>query len=369
MKKNKTVLYISYVNMHNFGSGSSVRPILMYKAFLQSGFEVIYIEKEASFANKKERIKDINRIKKWLDYNIPDFCYIESPGDPIILKEDRKLIKYIKRKNIKIAYFYRDAYYKVGKKFLYDNINFFSKKNIRYLIYKFLYWKDELLLRRYVDIVYFPSICMAKYFKFKNIGTLPPAGFITNCTYNVENKYLIYVGGISNRYGVHLLLDSLNIINKKQYIPLILVCREKEVKNIPSEYINVKWLRIVHASGQDQLISLYRQAKMALIPILPNEYNNFAVPVKLYEYMSYNLPIVSTNLTEVSKVIKKYDIGLVCTDDANEFAKSILTLYNDKNLLKKFSDNAKNALLLENLWLHRVSKIENDMNNLKGVIK
>ena len=116
-------MYISYVNMHNFGSGSSVRPILMYKAFLQSGFEVIYIEKEASFANKKERIKDINRIKKWLDYNIPDFCYIESPGDPIILKEDRKLIKYIKRKNIKIAYFYRDAYYKVGKKYLCKRVN------------------------------------------------------------------------------------------------------------------------------------------------------------------------------------------------------------------------------------------------------
>lgn len=365
--KNKTVLYISYIDMNNAISGSAVRPLAMYNAFVELGYNVISIKEIASKDNKINRIKAINMIKEWLNYNIPDFCYIESPGDPIIFKEDRKLIKFIKNKKIKIAYFYRDAYYKVGKDCLglEQNSKFILKDNLRYFYYKFLYWRDELLLRKYVNIIYFPSMEMAKYFKFKKIGILPPAGYSVDILEGKRDA-LIYVGGISKRYGIDLLLDSINIINQKQHIDLLLVCREKELKYIKKIYFNAPWLKIIHASGQEDLKKIYSNAKIAIIPVSSNVYNNFAIPIKLYEYMSYGLPIVSTNLTEVTKIIKRYNIGLISENDSEKLASTIMNLYNNQELIKIFATNSKKFLLKENLWLHRVKKIEEDIKCLKG---
>lgn len=362
MEKNKTVLFISYIDMNNFNTGSSVRPIAMYKAFIESGYKVIYIKNKAAKSNKKNRVKEIKEIRNWLKYNKPDFCYIESPSDPLIFKEDRKLIKYIKKRDVKIAYFYRDAYYKIGKDTVFNNYKFLSRDFLRYLYYKFLYWKDEFLLKKYVDIVYFPSKELSKYFNFKNMKVLPPAGNAVKMSYNTKQSDLIYVGGVSERYGIALLLKSLKIINKTQPINLILVCREKELANIDDEYISCPWLKIVHASGIDELKKYYKKARIALIPLLPNVYNNLAVPIKLYEYMSMGIPIVSTPLTEVANVINKYNIGLISKNSPYDFADKVLSLYNNEKLLNTFSSNSLMAIKKENLWINRVKSIEKDMN-------
>lgn len=365
---NDEILYINYVDMNNTSSGSSVRPKRIYDTFIEENFNVKLLTGSIRKEDKIDRILKVKEISKWLDNNVPKFCYIESPPtDPILYKEDRKLIKQIHSMGVKIGYFYRDAYYELGKEFVFDNkkVSIFSKKYLKYIYYKLLFYRDHILLYNNVDIVYFPSLSMSKYFKFKDMRALPPAGDYVEDIQNLNAEGIIYVGGISKRYGIELLMEALNKINKKQHVILRLVCRANEVCNIKKEYQEKDWLKIYNTSDKNDLKELYNNSKIALIPIEKSKYNNFAIPIKLYEYMQYNVPIVATNNFEVKNIIEKYNIGIVTDPDVEKFADAILKLYNDEELYLKLKNNEKKALLSENLWKHRIQKINEDLMNLE----
>ena len=228
-----------------------------------------------------------------------------------------------------------------------EKVNIFSKKYLKYIYYKLLFFRDRILLNDNVDIVYFPSLSMSKYFKFKDMRALPPAGEKTSDTVEKKRKGIIYVGGISKRYGIELLLDTMDEINKKQRIDLKLVCRVNELYNIKEQYKQKEWLKIYNISDKEELEKLYNISKVALIPIEKNKYNDFAIPIKLYEYMQYNVPIVATNNFEVKNIIEKYNIGIVTEPDVEKFADAILKIYNDEELYLKLKDNERKALLSE----------------------
>ena len=215
-----------------------------------------------------------------------------------------------------------------------------------------------------MDIVYFPSLSMSKYFKFKDMRALPPAGDYVEDIQNLNAEGIIYVGGISKRYGIELLMEALNKINKKQHVILRLVCRANEVCNIKKEYQEKDWLKIYNTSDKNDLKELYNNSKIALIPIEKSKYNNFAIPIKLFEYMQYNVPIVATDNLEVKNIIEKYNIGIVTESDSEKFADAILKLYNDEELYLKLKNNERNALLSENLWKHRIQKINEDLTTI-----
>ena len=356
----KKVLYITYNDMNSLFSGSKVRPKKMYDALIKRGCIVQLLDGEASKKNKQKRIENIRKIDIWLDNNTPDFCYIESPSDPIIFKEDRLLIKKIHKKGIKIGYFYRDAYYKFGKKFFFED-KLSLKQSLKFLYYKFLSWRDDMLIKKYVDVVFVASPSAKKVYKYKDTIPLPPGGEYSNIKRDSNAKDLIYVGGISNRYGINTLLGAMKIINETRHINLNLVCRKNEMFSIPQEYLQCEWLKIYNVSGKE-LIKIYQKSKIALMPLKVDVYNNMALPIKLYEYLSYSLPIVSTNITEVKAFIEKYNIGLVSTDNDQDFALKILELYDDEKLYELFVKNIKIALD-DNRWINRVDKIINELSN------
>lgn len=367
-KKTDEILYINYIDMNNTSSGSSVRPRRIYEAFIKERYSIKLLSENILKTNKKNRIARVRKISEWLDDNLPKYCYIESPpSEPILYKEDRELIRKIHDNGVKIGYFYRDAYYELGKDFVFDNkkVNIFSKKYLKYIYYKLLFFRDHMLLHNNVDIVYFPSLSMSKYFKFKDMRALPPAGELVNGFNNNDGKSIIYVGGISKLYGIDLILEAMEKVNQKQYINLNLVCREKELYNISDEYKNKEWLKIYNISGQEALMKVYKESKIALIATQKNIYNNFAIPTKLFEYMQYNMPIVATNNLEVKNIIEKYNIGIATEADAEKYADAILKIYNDEELYVKLKDNERNALLSENLWKHRIQKINEDLTALE----
>ena len=75
--------------------------------------------------NAVKKVRDL--LKTW----IPDACYIEPPSGPMFYYGDIGLIKLLHKKQVPIAIFYRDAYWKYpeytqeGKQFLRNRIKHF----------------------------------------------------------------------------------------------------------------------------------------------------------------------------------------------------------------------------------------------------
>ena len=335
------VIFIAYTDFKLMDSGSAVRPYKIYIAFKETGHEVLLINGDA----KERRSKFLEYKKMFKD---ADYCYIEPstyPTHPL----DYLMFLYIKKLNIPIGIFYRDVYHKFPE--------FFRKSGYKKYELLFRYAMDWYIFKRISKVVFFPSNTMAAYFDFDNKVALPPAGEVKKARSPKTNHNIIYVGGVSNRYGTSILLEALKIVNNSyKKIGLNLVCRKYEEK-IFGKYKDEPWLKLINASGT-QLDRVYAESDIAIIPLKNIEYHNFAVPVKLFEYMSYDLPIISTNCYETAEFIKRNNIGIVVNDNAESIAQAIMEIYQNPCRMREFKENIRKCLVRENLWIHRIDKIE-----------
>lgn len=363
------LLYVTYIDFgENKTSGSLMRPQKMYQAFLDLGFEVKLLECQQ---NKYfERRKKVKEVFHWLENNTPDVCYIESPSGPIFNQIDIELIKMIHRKNIPIGYFYRDAFWLFNNKM--KSIPWFKQKIIIYLN-KYLI----RILEKNVDIVYLPSESVKELFnfcKFKNMHLLPPAAdlnFEIDNNAFLEKRTCIYVGAVTEVDGIADLIEAFQLLNSNNMtIKLVIICRKKEWDVIKDQIIDNNkypdWLKIVHASG-NYLKQYYETADLAIIPRKKNKYIDISMPVKLFEYIGFGKPIISTPRIETARFIKQNECGIICEDNVASIAEAIEMFYNDKELRNNLYTNVK-KVAEKNQWSNRAQKVIDDLEEIKGKI-
>ena len=349
------ILYINYVDGVKLLSGSSVRPAKMLKAFKDLNYEVVILSGNQFDKNRKQKIK---KIEREIELNKPDLCYIESPTYPIVKHSDRALIRKIHSKKIPMAYFYRDFYRKFPNQFprktgFIGHLKDYGLDLLQYLT-------DRVL--RNCDIVYFPSMEAAKLFDYKDKRALPPAGEDHLAEEKERTHVGIYVGGVVGHYDATLLLDSCQILHRQdESFKLILVCRKDEWEQVDHPCKNVEWLEVHHASGKE-LEPLYRRASVAFVmPRKDIPYNEFAVSVKTFEYISYGLPVVAVNCKALSDVVEGENIGIVVKPNAADVCNAVKKILSSDETYSEFCDKIKEALLKRNLWIHRVNTIVRDL--------
>ncbi len=353
----KKILYINYIDFsQNASSGSGVRPYRFFKEFENTGCELTVLSGNQASADRPRKIKEIYaKVKE----NKPDLCYIESPTYPILRHADRSLIKKLHKLGVPTGYFYRDFYRKFPEQFP-KRSSFMGR--IKDLGLDLLQKLTNRVLR-YCDVVYFPSLEAAALFDYKKMKALPPAGenrLPSEC--REQNHTAIYVGGISGHYDGELLLDAFASLSATDpSARLILVCREDEWGALTSPHKNAEWLDVHHASGEG-LIKLYNEASVALVvPKKSMPYNDLAVSVKIFEYISYGLPVITLDSKAMSRIVNDEGLGLVASPDAQSLCESIEKMFNDKELYECYSESVRKALLNRNLWGHRVEQIVNDL--------
>lgn len=100
--------------------------------------------------------------------------------------------------------------------------------------------------------------------------------------------------------------------------------------------INLKLEETVFLYGSiDNVVSVLKQAEIAVLPSLSE-----GLPLAILEYGLYSLPVVATNVGEVSKVITSKEEGFIVeSNDLNQFIKSIKILIKDQNYRKQVGVN------------------------------
>ncbi len=351
------VLFISYVDFGAAESGSAVRPQQMYRAFVERGHEVKLLSGSIGRGCGRTRKEAVDRILAWLDGERPDLCYIESPTYPLLHECDYALIRRLCAMKIPTAYFCRDFYRRFPALFPRRTD---ALGRLKELYLDFMQGRTDRLLRR-VDIVYFPSAACTKMFSYRRMLPLPPAGEDHVPSPHTNNKTCIYVGGISERYGLPLLLRSFEILNSGDgCCRLILVCREGEYEQERERIGEHEWLTVCHASGA-ALEPLYAQADVGLLPFRHDPYMELAVGVKLFQYLSYGLPVLSTDVEAMRELIEADGLGLTAHDDPESYAAAIRSLLDDDERLASVRERAVRALRERHLWVHRVDRIVREL--------
>ncbi len=355
------ILYICYVDLDEMSSGSLVRPVRMLNAFKDEGHNVTLLSgNQVNYRMRKKSVKD---IKESLTKNKYDLCYIESPTYPIMLHTDRNLIKRIHMEDIPIGYFYRDFYRRFPEEFP-RRTSFVGR--IKEYGLDILQWLTDRCLNN-CDIVYVPSDEARRVLKYKDTRALPPAG--DNQLYDtikIPNKTGIYVGGITGGYNGKLILDCFKkLYDMDKEYKLILVCRKNEWEQFEHPCKNSKWLEVHHVSGEE-LDYLYSVASFAICAKKPIPYNDFAISVKVFEYMSHGLPQFVNRAKAISNLMEKEGIGIIVDGSVESFVDAIDDVMNDSVKYKALCNRIRISLTERNMWKHRVRQVVNDLTSKKN---
>lgn len=352
LKNLNVIFHIPWKLITSAPSGSQIRPLRMLEAFKSLGCKVDVI-----MGSGAERLRQINlikqNVKKGKKY---DFVYSESSSYPTSLAYgvkdavkypflDFRFFVFCKKNNIPIGLFYRDIYWRFPE--LLDRP--FAKKLVLNIMYRF----DLVVYQKYLDVLYLPSEKMAKYlaFDFPVIKSLPPGAFMYPSSRHVTNNKnnfifnVLYVGGIGNLYDLRKLVK---VIGEIPIISLTICCRENEWQNSLNDYENLLKpnINIVHLSGDD-LFSLYEKADVASMFFENVEYRDFAMPIKLFEYISHCKPLIVTKGTAAGDFVEINGIGWAIPYDEKSLLILLNKLLNDRNELEE-----KRNKIIEILPLH-----------------
>ena len=80
------------------------------------------------------------------------------------------------------------------------------------------------------------------------------------------------------------------------------------------------------------------------------------MPVKLFEYFSYEKPVIATNCNEINNIIIPNNLGICGEDNAESLAKCIMKGYSSDFDYNTVVSNVK-RYRDENTWTKRTQKI------------
>jgi len=366
-KEKRCIFHIpNYIDI-NRKSASNVRPLKMIEAFKENGYIVDIVMGYAK--DRKKQIKQIkNNIKNGCKY---DFMYSESSTMPTLLTEkhhlplypflDFSLFKYCKKNGIKSGLFYRDLYWKFD---VYKNLPILKR-----IFATFFYKYDLYKYKKLIDIIYTPSEFVERYLRNEKmvnpktkIKLLPPGCDIKqlkeNKDCNKKELNIFYVGGISEE--VYNFEKFIYAINKLKDVNLTICCREDEWKKESCKFNKpLNNIKVIHANT-NELAEYYKKADVCSLLFKNNEYINMAMNFKLFEYISYNKPIIATKGTAAGEFVEKNDIGWLINCEFNEIKELVNYLISNKNEIQRIKTNQKN-IIEKHTWKARAKQVEEEL--------
>jgi glycosyltransferase involved in cell wall biosynthesis len=339
----KKLLFIAFYPLDNLGSAPKVRINALKKEF-EKKVDLLFIN-----GGKIKRLKEYIKIIFSSKLANISKCYVESstssayPWDIIFLL-------YLKIKGVKISIYIRDAY---------PLFKEFWKELKWYQIPLYIGWHISVrLYHQLADIIYYPTESLKIMFNSKKGKLLPPASGNIVDKFSSESSNLLYVGNLNYRYGLSLMFEVEKIV--REQIPDF---EWVIVSHFFNSYELERGITIIKKDFS-QLNELKMEFFAGIIPRRKSKYNDLALPVKLFDYLKWGLPIIATNCYEQEKFIKDNKIGETFLDRAKELSDGIIKLYSKKKKLEEFHKNVLSIVNEKHRWKDRAEKILADLNKL-----
>lgn len=152
-----------------------------------------------------------------------------------------------------------------------------------------------------------------------------------------------FFGAIGPQSEFETVIDAARILEKKNLPFRFVLCglgdRLQDLKNKAADCSSVHFPGWIDAP---EILGLMRISHIGLVLYRSNIGYVRNIPNKPIEYLSAGLPIVSTLQGYLSEFLEKHDCGITCGNgDAAGLARALTVLAEDRDRLKRMSDNAR----------------------------
>ncbi|MDO5060365.1 MAG: glycosyl transferase family 1 [Actinomycetaceae bacterium] len=322
----KMIYHVPYPLNFQATSGSGIRPVKMYQAFQDAGYEVFLVSGYAP--ERRQRIKEVKKLIRQGEKFA--FLYSESATIPTALTEPKHLpphlfldfsfFRFCQKHGINGGVFYRDIYWAFDTylELVKQPLAFFMRKLYRYDLRKY----NQSLKK-----VFLPSLEMGKFVPLVSKDkflALPPGCPEADSPIPTDKLSLLYIGGIGSHYKIHKLLEAVSSLDNVE----LTICTSQamwEANQADYAPFMSENITVVHQSGAG-LIPLFAKANVCSLVMEPDEYREFAVPIKLFDYLGNLRPVLASTNTLAGKFVVANDCGWTVDYDTNAIREKLAAL-------------------------------------------
>mgnify|MGYP005990977581 CR=1 FL=1 len=175
----------------------------------------------------------------------------------------------------------------------------------------------------------------------RNVPYFKRALVKVNAKFPTKHKTVLYQGVLNPGRGIKPMIKALQFLKGVDLIIIGYGKVEEELKSfVKKELLENR----VHFLGRIPHNELQNYTKIADIGMVLEEplglSFEYSLPNKLFDYIHAEIPIISGNLTEIKKVIKKHKLGVVLDNyNPKTIAIAIEKLLDNKELYKEIKTN------------------------------
>ncbi len=166
---------------------------------------------------------------------------------------------------------------------------------------------------------------------------------------NLPDEYILFVGRLDYRKGVHILLQSMKGLN----IPLVIVGggpEENKLKYLAKKLNIEKNVIFLNAVEREELPKIYARATIFVLPSLGE-----GLPLVVLEAMASGLPIIATDISGIRDAICDKNGIIIPPNDISALKKAIKTIMN-KNI-QELGNESRRIVDLKFSWSQIARKI------------
>ena len=162
----------------------------------------------------------------------------------------------------------------------------------------------------------------------------------------LDKRLVLYQGGFTQYRGLEELIEAFTYLDESFCLVFMgygKIRNELEVI-VYSKGLNNR-IKFLPAVPQIELLKYTSSADLGVIPYKPVSLNNYyTLPNKLFEYINAGIPIIASDLPELRRIIKGYDIGYLFDPYKSEsIADAIKYVFSDKERYAAIKANTSKA--------------------------
>lgn len=192
------------------------------------------------------------------------------------------------------------------------------------------------------------------------IEVIPSAARLTNKKFEKDADKILYLGHLYLQKGVDILVKALKYLPNRK---LIIVGGNKKsdierVRKISSDLEVDNQIVFAGCVPHSKVEKYFKGMGVAVIPIINTVGRRlFTSPMKLFEYMAANIPIVASDLPSMREILENGNTAvLVEPENPEALAGGIQKVLEDRKFAQKIAENAYKKVK-EYTWENRAKKI------------
>lgn len=213
-----------------------------------------------------------------------------------------------------------------------------------------------------MDRVVVVSECMQDYvvenygLKFRNVCVVPPGGRRSVDKAVVERRVkpvkIAYAGLVAFRERVDLFVRSMPFVRKQEEDAEFFITDKGEAVG--------KIRKLASGLGvspsffwyddHDEANRFLSSCHIGVLPSSDDMARKMGTPAKLFNYMSVGLPVVANDVGGWSEIIQKERVGVVTSDDPEDFGEALASVAGDAEAMREYAFNGLDLVESRYSW-------------------